>query len=168
MKPLGEIRCWTCTLLCLYQPQNYLYGDDDDLEQLQAQFEWLPSLGVVFVTGAHKEVLQFPPERFLLLLWARVWGSLVGIPGRTIARQGGEQSVLLCPYRRWTSIKTCILYSYIYKNEGLRGHRPESFTSFFVRTHVFIRHRIDVIQAMSYNICAFMYYKDMVLHGIIL
>lgn len=46
----------------------HLHSHDDDLEQLQAQFERLPPLGVVLVTRAHEEVLELPPQGLLLLL----------------------------------------------------------------------------------------------------
>ena len=47
---------------------SHLNSDDDDLEQLQAQFEGLAPLGVELVAGAHEEVLQLPAECLLLFL----------------------------------------------------------------------------------------------------
>lgn len=46
----------------------YLSGDDDDLQQLQDQFERLAALGVIFITRAHEEILQLPAEGLLLLV----------------------------------------------------------------------------------------------------
>ena len=48
--------------------KSHLNSDDDDLEELQAQFEGLPPLGVELVARAHKEVLQLPAECLLLFL----------------------------------------------------------------------------------------------------
>lgn len=47
---------------------SYLHGDNDNLEQLQAQFEGLAALGVELVTGAHEEVLELPAQGLLFLL----------------------------------------------------------------------------------------------------
>lgn len=43
----------------------YLSCDDDDLEQLQPQLERLATLGVIFITRTHKEVLQLPAKALL-------------------------------------------------------------------------------------------------------
>lgn len=53
---------------------KHLHSHNDNLQQLQTQFERLAALGMIFVTGAHEEVLKFPPQSLLflflmLLLW---------------------------------------------------------------------------------------------------
>lgn len=45
---------------------RHLHGDDDDLDQLQHQLVWFAALGVVFITRAHKEVLQLPAQGLFL------------------------------------------------------------------------------------------------------
>ena len=47
---------------------SYLHGDNDNLEQLQAQFEGLAAFGVELVTWAHEEVLELPAQGLLFLL----------------------------------------------------------------------------------------------------
>lgn len=46
----------------------YLYSDYDDLQQLKHQFEGFAAFSVVFITGAHEEVLQPPSQGLLLFL----------------------------------------------------------------------------------------------------
>lgn len=48
-----------------------LYSDYDDLEQLKGQFVGFAAFGVVFITRAHEEVLQLPPQGLLLFLGPR-------------------------------------------------------------------------------------------------
>lgn len=49
-----------------------LYSDYDDLEQLKGQFVGFAAFGVVFITRAHEEVLQLPPQGLLLFLGPRL------------------------------------------------------------------------------------------------
>lgn len=38
----------------------YLYGNNDDLEDLQAQFKRFPSFGMILITWTHEKIFQFP------------------------------------------------------------------------------------------------------------
>ncbi len=58
-----------------------LYSDYDDLEQLKGQFEGFAAFGVVFITGAHEEVLQLPPQGLLLFLGLQPWPRRAHVQG---------------------------------------------------------------------------------------
>lgn len=74
----------------------HLHGHDDDLEQLQAQFERFASFGVILVARAHEEVFKLPPQGLLLLLLVRGLGAHQGVGTRAaIVGHGGEEPVLL-------------------------------------------------------------------------
>lgn len=72
----------------------YLSGNDGDLDNLQHEFPWFASSGVILLTRVHEVVLDLAPELLLLLdlhLKTRVVlrGRGVVLQGRGVVLRGG-------------------------------------------------------------------------------